>query len=52
MEMILFLDNSLIKKKYTIILIYLIFAIILTVLIIGASYLTAKQNPESKIVRL
>jgi NADH-quinone oxidoreductase subunit A len=48
MEMILFLDNSLIKKEYTIILIYLIFAIILTVLIIGASYLTAKQNPESK----
>jgi NADH-quinone oxidoreductase subunit A len=48
MEMILFLDNSLIKKEYTIILIYLIFAIILTVLIIGASYLTAKQNPESE----
>jgi NADH-quinone oxidoreductase subunit A len=48
MEMILFLDNSLIKKEYTIILIYLIFAIILTVLIIGASYFTAKQNPESE----
>jgi hypothetical protein len=48
MEMILFLDNSLIKKEYTIILIYLIFAIILTVLIIGASYLTAKQNLNRK----
>jgi NADH-quinone oxidoreductase subunit A len=48
MEMILFLDNSLIKKEYTIILIYLIFAILLTVLIIGASYLAVKQNPESE----
>jgi NADH-quinone oxidoreductase subunit A len=48
MEMILFLDNSLIKKEYSIILIFLIFAIILTVLIIGASYFTAKQNPESE----
>jgi hypothetical protein len=48
MEMILFLDNSLIKKEYTIILIYLIFAIILTVLIIGASYLTAKQTLNRK----
>jgi NADH-quinone oxidoreductase subunit A len=46
--MILFLDNSLIKKEYSIILIFLIFAIILTVLIIGASYFTAKQNPESE----
>jgi NADH-quinone oxidoreductase subunit A len=48
MEMILFLDNSLIKKEYSIIVIFLIFAIILTVLIIGASYFTAKQNPESE----
>jgi NADH-quinone oxidoreductase subunit A len=48
MEMTLFLDNSLIKKEYTIILIYLIFAILLTVLIIGASYLAVKQNPESE----
>jgi NADH-quinone oxidoreductase subunit A len=48
MEMILFLDNSLIKKEYTIILFYLIFAILLTVLIIGASYLAVKQNPESE----
>lgn len=44
----LFLDNSLIKKEYLIILIYLLFAVILTVLIIGASYFLTKQNPDSE----
>jgi NADH-quinone oxidoreductase subunit A len=44
----LFLENSLIKKEYFILLFFLIFAIILTVLIIGASYLLAKQNPETE----
>jgi len=48
MEIILFLDNSLVIKEYSIIIIFLVFAIFLTVLIIGASYLTAKQNPESE----
>jgi NADH-quinone oxidoreductase subunit A len=48
MEMFLVLDNSLVQKEYSIIAIYILFAIILTVLIIGASYLTAKQNPESE----
>jgi NADH-quinone oxidoreductase subunit A len=49
METVLVIENiSLIRKEYTIILIYLTFAILLTVLIIGASYLTAKQNPESE----
>lgn len=40
------LDNSLIKKEYLILLIFLLFAIVLTVLIIGASYFLSKQNPE------
>jgi len=48
MEIILFLNNSLVIKEYSIIIIFLVFAIFLTVLIIGASYLTAKQNPESE----
>lgn len=48
MQIMLFLDNSLVKKEYIIIFIYLLFAIILTVLIIGASYFLAKQNPDSE----
>lgn len=48
MEIMLFLDNSLVKKEYSAVLIYLIFAIVLTVLIIGASYFLAKQNPDSE----
>ena len=47
-SIMLFLENSLIKKEYFILLFFLIFAIILTVLIIGASYLLAKQNPETE----
>ena len=46
MELMLFLNSSLIKKEYLILLIFLLFAIILTVLIIGASYFLARQNPE------
>jgi len=45
-KIMLLLDNSLIKKEYWILLIFLLFAIILTILIIGASYLLCKQNPE------
>jgi NADH-quinone oxidoreductase subunit A len=48
MEIMMFLDNSLIKKEYAAILIYLLLAIVLTVLIIGASYFLAKQNPDSE----
>jgi NADH-quinone oxidoreductase subunit A len=48
MKIMLFLDNSLVKKEYFIILIFLLFAIILTVLIIGASYFLAVQNPDSE----
>lgn len=47
-KIMLFLDNSLVKKEYLILLVFLIFAILLTVLIIGASYLLARQNPESE----
>lgn len=47
-SLMLFLENSLIKEEYFILLFFLIFAIILTVLIIGASYLLAKQNPETE----
>ena len=44
--MIVFLEHSLVKKEYFILLLFLIFAILLTVLIIGASFLLARQNPE------
>jgi NADH-quinone oxidoreductase subunit A len=47
-KIMMFLDNSLIKKEYAVILIYLLLAIVLTVLIIGASYFLAKQNPDSE----
>lgn len=44
----LFINNSLLKKEYIIIFIYLLFAIILTLIIISASYFLAKQNPDSE----
>ena len=47
-KIMLLLDNSLIRKEYFILLMFLLFAVILTVLIIGASYFLAKQNPESE----
>jgi NADH-quinone oxidoreductase subunit A len=47
-KMMFFIDNSLIKKEYLSILIYLLLAIVLTVVIIGASYFLAKQNPDSE----
>jgi len=40
------LENSLVQKEYLILLIFLILAIVLTVVIVGASYFLAKQNPE------
>lgn len=48
MKMMLLLDNSLVKREYLILLIFLIFAIILTIIIVGASYLLVRQNPESE----
>ena len=47
-KIMLFLDNSLVKKEYSILLIFLVFAISLTILIIGASYLLARQNPDAE----
>lgn len=47
-KLMLFLDNSLIKKEYFIILLYLLVAVLLTIIIIGASYFLAKQNPDSE----
>jgi NADH-quinone oxidoreductase subunit A len=47
-SLILFIDNSLVKKEYLILLIFLVFAIFLTIVIIGASYLFAKQNPDAE----
>jgi len=40
-------DNmSIVKKEYIAVLIFLIFAIILTLIILGSSYFLVKQNPE------
>jgi len=47
-NLMLLLNNSLIKTEYLVILVFLLFSIILTIIIIGASYLFAKQNPESE----
>lgn len=47
-SIMLFLENSLIKKEYFSLLIFLIIAILLTVVIIGASYFLVRQNPESE----
>jgi NADH-quinone oxidoreductase subunit A len=47
-KIMLLLDNSLIKKEYFILFVFLLLAIVLTVLIIGASYFLAKQNPDSE----
>ena len=47
-KLMLAFDISLIRKEYFELLIFLVFAIILTVLIIGASYFLARQNPESE----
>ena len=42
----LFLENSLIKKEYIMLLMFLIFAIVLTAIIMGASYFLVRQNPD------
>ncbi len=39
-------NNSLVKQEYLIILIFLLIAVALTIVIIGASYFLARQNPE------
>lgn len=43
-----YFNSSLVETEYLLLLITLLFSIILTVLIIGASYFLARQNPESE----
>jgi NADH:ubiquinone oxidoreductase subunit 3 (subunit A) len=47
-EIMLVLNNSLVKKEYLTIFIYLLFAVALTALIIGTSYFLSKQNPNEE----
>ena len=47
-QIIRVISNFLVQKEYLTILLFLAFAIILIVLIIGSSYLLARQNPESE----
>ena len=44
----MFVENSIIKKEYLAVFLFLILAILLTVVIITASYFLARQNPESE----
>ena len=44
----LLIDNSLVKKEYLIILLFLAVAILLAVVIIGASYFLVRQNPDTE----
>jgi NADH-quinone oxidoreductase subunit A len=46
--LMLFLEQFFSKKRIFNTFIFLLFAIILTVLIIGASYLLVRQNPDSE----
>jgi NADH:ubiquinone oxidoreductase subunit 3 (subunit A) len=45
-QIMLLLENSLIKKEYLVLLIFLLLATALAVLIISASYFLSKQKPE------
>jgi NADH-quinone oxidoreductase subunit A len=47
-KIMLTLENSLVKKEYLILFIFLLFAMVLTVLIIGVSYLLARQYPDAE----
>lgn len=47
-EIMLFFQYSLLKTEYTIFLLYLMLATVLALLIIIASYLLVRQNPESE----
>jgi len=47
-NIMLLLQHSLSKKEYFILLIFLLVSILLTIVIIGASYFLARQNPESE----
>jgi NADH-quinone oxidoreductase subunit A len=47
-QLMMLVENSIIKKEYLAIFLFLILAILLTVVIITASYFLARQNPESE----
>jgi len=47
-RVMLSIDNSLVKREYLILLVTLAIAILLAVVIVGASYFLARQNPESE----
>lgn len=47
-NLMLLLNNSLVKMEYVTIFIFIAFSIFLTVLIISFSYFFVKQNPESE----
>ena len=47
-DVTIFFNYSLLKTEYSILLLYLFIAIILAILIIGASYFLVRQNPESE----
>ena len=49
-NILLFLDSSIVKKEYFSLIVFLLFAIVLSVIIVGASYFLVKQNPESEKV--
>lgn len=45
-NMMFFFEDSLIKKEYFILLTFLVIAVLLTIVILGASYFLVKQNPD------
>ena len=45
-EILIISDNSLIVKEYSVIFLFVLVALALTLVILSASYLLAKQNPE------
>ena len=45
-NLIFFYEYSLVKKEYFTLLVFLVIAILLTIVIIGASYFLVKQNPD------
>lgn len=49
-NILLLLDASIVKKEYFSLIIFLLFAIVLSIIIVGASYFLVKQNPESEKV--
>lgn len=47
-QLTLFFENSFVKNEYLVFLFFLIVAILLAIVIIGASYFLARQNPDSE----